>query len=115
MNLTYDCVIPSPIENTRVEKIFSDGIHTGFRLTPDTGYVLHNALNDHTDEFGIKTTYFCSGDTTVKYDYDFDDIIEDTYTYIDENNNQITIPVLTIGEYKFYTITKSIVSPKQIY
>lgn len=109
------------IENVTITEMRDDGELRGYKLSPNTGYVLHNAINDqpvfdeNNEETGEMTPYFCTGDTTVRYDYDFDKIVEDTYLYKDENGMEIALPISKIGKYEFYAIPNNAVQESQKY
>lgn len=42
MVFTYEDLIPTLIENTTMQKVFIDGVHSNYRITPIEGYVLHD-------------------------------------------------------------------------
>lgn len=76
--VTYEEIIPSPIENTTAIKVLADGTHRTTRITPNEGYVLHD--KDLDEEVIDPDTYeltgdiklgFYSGTRSVRYDYDF--------------------------------------------
>lgn len=46
---TYEDVIPSPIENARVQKSYYNGEHRSYSITPNSGYVLHDKARDWED------------------------------------------------------------------
>lgn len=121
MAYTYEEIIPSPIENTVVEKMLRDGEHTSFRITVNEGYVLHDNRNDEPifddngEETGEHISFYCSGSTTVWHNYDFADTENGTYTYIDENGMEVTIPVVMVGGFQLYTLPASVVPANQIY
>lgn len=43
---TYEDVIPTLIANTTMQKLFRDGVHIAYNITPISGYVLHDATYD---------------------------------------------------------------------
>lgn len=49
--ITYEDVVPSLIENATMKKMLSDGVHRTYNITPNEGYVLHDATYD--DYFDI--------------------------------------------------------------
>lgn len=53
MAVSYVEVNPTPIENTTVRKILIDGVHRGYFINANDGYVLHdNTLDSYDyDEF----------------------------------------------------------------
>lgn len=75
---TYEDVTPSLIENTTMRKLFIDGVHKTYNITPNEGYVLHDnyldseALDPDTYEpTGEIILGFYAGMRSVRYDYDF--------------------------------------------
>lgn len=46
MVITYEDMNPSLIENTTMKKVFRDGVHSTYRITPVDGYVLHDNAYD---------------------------------------------------------------------
>ena len=48
---TYEDVTPSLIENTTMQKGFSDGVHRVYVITPCEGYVLHDVVLDSYVEY----------------------------------------------------------------
>ena len=76
MAWTYETVIPTPIENTTVERAYSNGVLRRYRITPNEGYVLHDTNYDrHIDIDGDELTepILGFGRTTVSCaaNYDF--------------------------------------------
>lgn len=103
------------IPNTTT-KIFVDssGVQTQYCIYPDDGYVLHLKRNDDVYEDldtgeTVTTLRFCSGMKSVNINYDFSVVVQDTYTYTDENGNEVTIPIEKIGAEEIFTLPKSIV------
>jgi hypothetical protein len=47
--VTREPVTPSPIENATVVKLFSDGVHRRYEITPNDGYALHDQVRDWTE------------------------------------------------------------------
>ena len=73
---TYEDMIPSPIENARVQKSFRDGVQRSYFITPNSGYVLHDSGRDWTDidpETGEEVVYrgYTRGTATCGANYDF--------------------------------------------
>ena len=77
MTITYENVIPSPIENTTVKKLLVDGIHKTYNITANAGYVLHDNTLDYfkIDENGNITNElvldYTTEMTSCRWDYDF--------------------------------------------
>lgn len=46
VTFTREDVIPTLIENTTMQKVFRDGEHLVFEITPNSGYVLHDKRYD---------------------------------------------------------------------
>ncbi len=61
--ITYEDVIPSPIENTTVVKGLLNGNHRNYRITPNDGYVLHDNARDWIETDPV------TGDTIVVKGY----------------------------------------------
>lgn len=75
--ITYEEVTPTLIENTTMLKIFGDGVHRQYRITPNDGYVLHNSFRDWTyiDPETMKETFcrgYSAGYSTCAASYDFE-------------------------------------------
>lgn len=73
---TYEDVTPTLIEDTTMQKLFIDGVHKTYRITPNDGYVLHDKNRDWTDvdpdtmEETLKLGY-TTGTATCGANYDF--------------------------------------------
>ena len=92
MTITYEEIIPSPIENAVVKKGFADGVHRTHTAEPMDGYLLHDKALDYEDfdietETAIPMLGFTAGMRTVGYNYDFAANAREFYT-VPEN----TIP-----------------------
>lgn len=111
MGVTYESLTETLIPNTTIDKGFIDGVHKVYRIQAVVGYLLHDSRIDE-EELDLVTLMptgntkprFKSGSTTVSASYDFNTVVNGTYTYTDENGNEITLNVLKIGEYEFYTV-----------
>lgn len=65
------------IANTTMQKMLSDGVHTGYEITPNEGYVLHDKGRDWTepnwetmeDELHLGYT---RGSASCRVNYDFE-------------------------------------------
>lgn len=55
MPVTYEAVIPAPIENTTVKKAFLNGVATVYYISANDGYVLHDNVLDVYEEFDATT------------------------------------------------------------
>ena len=78
MEITYEPVNPTLIENTTMQKRFTDGVHKQYLITPNEGYVLHdNMLDEVVDDpaTGLPTgeviLRYYQGTRTVAASYDF--------------------------------------------
>lgn len=78
MAVTRENLIISLIENTTMQKIFVNGVHRQYGITPCEGYVLHDKDLDFYDSYdddgnGVGEPHlgFYSGERTERYDYDF--------------------------------------------
>lgn len=74
--ITYEEITPTMIPNTTMEKLFRDGIHRQYRITPNEGYVLHNNVRDWTnvdEETGEEKLYlgYSKSMSTCPANYDF--------------------------------------------
>lgn len=94
-----EIVNPSPIENATVLKVFSDNnVHRNYRITPNSGYVLHDKGYDVPifDEEGNETGEFIPGyrrsTASVGASYDF-----------------------AVNEREFFTVLASTVPEDQIF
>lgn len=120
MIFVYEDVRPTLIPNTIIQKRLRDGVDYQYWIEAVDGYVLHDKRIDEPvyDDFGNETEeimpWFKIGVTTVAANYDFDNITNGTYTYVDENNMTVTIDVLKVGMNEFYAIPNSIVPNCQI-
>lgn len=70
---TYEDLIPTLIPNTTMQKGFNaNGVHKIYVITPNPGYVLHDAASDQPDEeAGTVTLAFASGSCSCGANYDF--------------------------------------------
>ena len=55
--ITREDLNPTLIENTNMKKVFRDGVHVQYEITPNSGYVLHDKTYDEPvfDEEGNET------------------------------------------------------------
>ena len=75
---TYEDVIPTLIPNTTMQKMFIDGVHKVYVITPVEGYVLRDKANDE-EEYNPETLeftgrilfHYASGGATCGANYDF--------------------------------------------
>lgn len=118
--ITYEDIIPTLVPNTSMVRGLVDGVARNIRIYPEDGYVLHLKRDDGSDidpetgeEFVVLR--FCSGMKSVNINYDFSVKVQDTYTYTDENGNDITIPIEKIGAEEIFTLPESIVPTAQIF
>ena len=78
MIVTYENVSPTLISNTTMQKMFYDGVHRFYVITPCYGYVLRDKENDEPildeetfEETGIIRFHYASSGTTCGANYDF--------------------------------------------
>ena len=78
MPITYEEVIPTPIENATVKKAFLNGVHKTYTIAPNEGYVLHDKgfdtpiLDEETlEETGEVILGYRTSTASCRYDYDF--------------------------------------------
>ena len=112
----------SYVPNTTM-KIFVNplGRQTQYCFYPVDGYVMHVKsvdleIYDKTGENIVGyTELFGSGMKSVPISYDFSVTKEDKYTYTDENQRTVNVPLEKIGAEELYTLPKDIVPQKQLY
>ena len=119
MAYTYEDVVPTLIENTTMKKRLLNGVHKTYVIKAVDGYALHDKRVDDVmvdQETGEETIIptFKTGETTVAASYDFSTVTQGTYTYVDENEVEVTIPVSMVGVNEFYTVPEEIVSENQL-
>lgn len=90
------------IDNVLIENIVLNGNQTGYRLTPNSGFVLHNKLRNITELDGSVTRRYGTGPTTVNVNYDFN-----TTTVIDGYT--------AYGPNEYFARPRSEVAADQIY
>lgn len=76
MAYVYEDVNPSLIENTTMKRVLQDGVNRGYRISPVSGYVLHDKNADWTDvnPDTMEETYMLGykrGTVTCGATYDF--------------------------------------------
>ena len=111
------------IENTTVEPRYNGSNELiAYRITPNEGYVIHTTNYDtpvYDEETMTETGEILLGFTSafiqIGYTYNFDTVVPGTYTYTDENNMSVTIPVNKVGRFEIFAIPASIVPENQIF
>jgi hypothetical protein len=107
---SYEGIDSFSIDNLIIEKMIKDNEEiVAYQISPKNGFLFHDKRTDGEDENGNIIFHLKNNSSTVPLNYDFDNIIEDTYTYINENNEKISIPILKVGEYEFYAIPIEII------
>lgn len=112
--------ITSPVPNTTLLEKLRDGVLYYYEIKAESGHLLHDRdldiydYDDDGNQTELLETWFTGGGTSVRLDYDFEIVTQGTYTYTDENGNEITIPVTMIGEREFYTVPSNVVPSDQI-
>lgn len=76
MAYVYEDVNPSLIENTTMKMVLQDGVNRGYRITPNSGYVLHDKGRDWEVEDPVTMEMvtklgFTRGTVTCHATYDF--------------------------------------------
>ena len=78
MIFTYEDVTPTLIPNTTMQKMFIDGVHKTYVITPIEGYALHDSASDmegFNPETGEPTGqivfYYAIGGASCGANYDF--------------------------------------------
>lgn len=51
MAVYYEPMAETLLENTTMKKVFVNGVHRLYEITPNDGYVLHDSRNDVYDNF----------------------------------------------------------------
>ena len=99
----------------------SSGRQTQYRFYPNDGYVMHVKSVDleiydetFTNIIGY-TELYGSGMKSVPINYDFSVVVQDAYSYTDENGNTVNVPIERIGEQELYTLPIDIVPENQLY
>lgn len=69
--ITYEEVNPSLIENTTMLKLLRDGAHQLYRISPISGYVLHDNAGNWTDMDGNTFEAYYTGTCSCAANYDF--------------------------------------------
>lgn len=111
MAITYEDVTPTLIPNTTTQKMFIDGVHKVYKITPVDGYVLHDKTGDfydidpETQEETLKLA-FSTNSVTCGANYDFT-----PRTVTDWNGNTYT----GYGEREFFAVLASEVPENQIF
>ena len=109
------------VPNTIMEIVVNSlGNQTQYCFTPDDGYVIHlkrDEVEDIDPETGdtVINVLYARGTKSVNINYDFSVVVNDVYTYTDENGNTVNIPIEKIGAEELYTLPESIVPSAQIY
>lgn len=110
--VTREDLIPSLIANTNMQKMFVDGVHTGYSIEAIDGYGLHDKDSDvQADGIVVIEPIICFGvgSMTVRKDYDFDNVVNGTY-----NGVNGVIQVQKIGAKKLFAIPLSEVGANNI-
>ena len=117
--MAYGNYVTSSVPNTTLQELLINGELKGYEIKAESGYLLHDKdldIYDYDDE-GNQTelieTWFTGGGTSARLDYDYSVTTQGTYTYTDENGNEITMPVTMIGAREFYTVPSNVVPKKQ--
>lgn len=117
--ITRNPLATTLIPNTTMNEVYRDGVLKQYEIIPVSGYVLHNRQNDIFDNYdddgnGIgepTTMLFGLSGCSVRYDYDFNNIVAGTVTDIDGNE----ISVNKVGMYEIFAIPQSLVPADQIF
>lgn len=98
------------IQNTTIIPYYSgDNKLRAYHITPNEGYLIH-VLDPESEAEDRTIPTFTSKTITVGYNYDFNNVVADTFTYADEN-----VPVNKVGNLGLYTIPADIVPKNEIY
>lgn len=87
MAMIFEDVIPSPIENARVQQMVRDGVRRSFYITPNEGYVLHDNARDWTEidpvtMEEISKLGYTTGTASCGPTYDFTENPREFYTVL---------------------------------
>lgn len=103
------------IENAIIEEIYSDGKLLGYKVYPESGYVVHTIHLDDTDEYAKVLPGFTPSVIIVNANYNFDKKSNGVYTYTNDEGQDTSISVTKIGDFDLYALPKDIVSEQQIW
>ena len=107
------------IPNTIIEPRYLKDKLLGYNITTDEGYCLHTTGHDipirdeKNKPTGEVKLGFTTGTISLGRTYDFDTVVEDTYTYTDENENLVSIPIKKIGKFELFTLPVNIIPKKE--
>jgi hypothetical protein len=116
----------SAVDNADMKVRFYDGTETprGFLIYPHEGYVIHSTQYDAyardpetLEDTDVILPGFIPYPSFVgaEGDYDFTAVVNDVYTYTDENGIEVSIPIRKVGTKEFYCVPIGIVPDNQIY
>lgn len=113
---TYEDVHPTLIPNTTMQKVFMDGVHKAYYITPIAGYVLHGKNRDweDTDEEGNVIAVHQGFSRTMASclaNYDFTPL---TVTYTDANGNLASVTAYG-AQREFYAVPEDSVPADHIF
>lgn len=103
------------IENVTIQPYYNDdNVLRSYRITPNEGYLIH-ALDPESGAEDRTIPTFTLGTVSVGYNYDFDSVVADTFTYTDENNAVVNVPISKVGNLGIYAIPAHLVPTNEIY
>lgn len=110
--ITKEDVTPSLIPNTSMQKVFRDGVHQGYYVTPAEGYVLHDKAGDYEDPETLEYhATFATGSCGCSANYDFTPV---ETSYVDRNGNTVLVTAYGAGR-EFYAVAAESPSEDEIY
>lgn len=103
------------IENATILPYYNDdNVLRSYRITPNERYLIH-VLDPESGAEDRTIPTFTSGTVSVGYNYDFDNVVADTFTYNDENNIVVNLPISKVGNLGLYAIPADLVPTNEIY
>ena len=111
MDWTTEDVTPSLIPNTTMQKRLLDGVVKTYHITANDGYGLHDKDADGLEnDFVTPIELFAVGTISVRYDYDFDNVVNGTY-----NGVNGVIQVQKVGAKELFAVPLTEIPADNIY
>ncbi len=107
---TRENVTPSYIENTTMQKVYMDGIHRTYEITPVSGYVLHDRASDWDDPMTGYERGYTVGTCSCAANYDF---TPRAVTVTDRNG--VSMEVTGYGDREFFAIPENTAPENNIF
>lgn len=117
--------VPSVVDNATMQAYYnSSNVLKSYYIYPNEGYAVHSTAYDtyardpETDEdTDVILPGFIPYPSFVgaEADYDFTVVVNDVYTYTDENNIEVSIPISKVGAKEIYCIPVGTIPENQIF